>query len=231
MLWAGPAQSAYFLKNVLVKSFVRLPKKRNGFCPNVFNLLSVKFYMARKHNSSSSINSFFSDMVRYLPGFATFEKVADEFVEHKDFAWWVFFRVVIPVLLLNALVNLFIFDRFRLSPTIFGVVVFFYATFLVDLDSFFNVKKNSREATSVQEILILLFAPVVIYYMLSKKLKPIRIPYKYFHRKQSMVIFCFFSFILGWMIFFHLPDAFFFMLFAFLGYVSHLIVDKVIVLK
>jgi hypothetical protein len=186
--------------------------------------------MAKKKNANIQMNSFFSDMASHLPGFVTFNKVLGEFLEHKEFAMWVFVRVVIPIILFNALVNLVVFERFRLSPTIFGIAIFFYSTFLVDLDSFFNSRSMSKEATPVQKILILFFAPVVIYYMLSKKLRPLHLPQKYFHRKKSLLLFCLFAFVVGWIIFFNLPDALFFVLFAFTGYVTHLLVDRVIVL-
>jgi len=187
--------------------------------------------MKNKKTKNLPTSSFFSEMTKHLPGFATFEKVSNEYSEHKDFAVWVFFRIITPIIIFDLIINLVIFNRFRPSSTIFGVIIFFYATFLVDLDSFFNPTKKSSEATTVQRTLILLLAPIVIYYMLSKRFKPIHIPHKYFHQKKSMVIFCIFTFILGCGIFFNLLDALFFTLFALIGYITHLIVDKVITIK
>jgi len=184
--------------------------------------------MAKKKNL---VRSFFSEMSKCLPNFATFEKVLEEFVEHKEFALWVFVRVVVPVIVLHLVINFLIFEKFKLSPTIFGIAIFFYATFLIDLDSFFNQKKGSKKATTTQKILILLFAPAAIYYLLSKRIKPIYIPPKFFHRKKSMAIFTLFAFLLGYLLFFNLPDAFFFALFAFIGYLTHLVADKIILIK
>lgn len=186
--------------------------------------------MAKKR-AILELNSFFSEMTSHLPKFATFEKVLGEFLEHKDFAFWVFIRIIIPIIVFHLVVNILIFERFWLSSSIFGVVIFFYATFLVDLDSFFNKKKGSKEATRAQKILILLLTPAVIYYMLSKKIKPLHVPDKFFHKPKSMLVFVLFAFLLGYLIFLNFPDALFFALFGFIGYFTHLFADGIIVLK
>ncbi|MEK6958646.1 MAG: hypothetical protein AABW59_01230 [archaeon] len=187
--------------------------------------------MKKKKNAFGQMNKFFSDMTSHLPGFATFEKVLGEFLEHKDFAIWVFVRVILPIIIFHAVLNICVFERFRLSPTIFGVAIFFYAAFMIDLDSFFNERAPSKYATRLQRVIVLLFAPIIIYYMLSEKIKPLHMPYKYFHRTNSMLIFSAFLFVVGLLVFFTWWDALFFALLGALGYATHLVTDRIIVIK
>jgi len=187
----------------------------------------LAYFIMDKKSNLSVVKRFLSSIASHLPGFATFEKIIEEFLEHKEFATWVFVRIIIPIILFHALLSIFIFERFRFSPAIFGIVVFFYSTFLVDLDSFFG-KTTTQKTPSWKRAMALFLAPLVIYYTLSKKVKPVCLPHKYFHRKKSMFIYSFFLFFLGLLIFFNWWDALFFALLGFAGYLTHLVTDKVV---
>lgn len=168
------------------------------------------------------------DFFSHLPGFVTLEKIQEEFFEHLEMVRWVLLRVVLPLAILYFLVNGFFSGRFLLSNSIFGVVVFLYSAFLVDLDAFFNPRGKSQEATPFERLIILFFAPIIIYYTLSQRIVPRSLPPKYFHSKKRMITFTLFVFLIGLLLFFSVLDALFLALFGLLGYATHLGTDKLL---
>jgi len=181
-----------------------------------------------KIKKRSELSILFMSFLDGLPWFVSFEKIIQEFNEHKEFVQWIFFRILIPIIVFHVLLNLFIFERFLLAPTIFGILVFFYSAFFIDLDSFFDEKKGSKKASILERGISLFFTPLVIYYLLSEKIKLFHLPKKYFHRKKSMYFYIIFLFILGYAIFFTWWDAIFFAFFGLCGYLTHLFTDKVL---
>ena len=183
--------------------------------------------MATKNNTKKVIK-FAKKTVNHLPKFVTLDKIVNEITEHLDLVKWGFFRILIPIIIFHFLINLAFFQTIRLPVTLFSVVFYFYGAFFVDLDSFFNKKRNSIPATRLQKLAIICFAPIAIYYMLSSKIKPIHLPDKYFHRKKVFWIFALFSLVLGYLIFLTPIDSLAFALAGITGYLTHLATDRII---
>ena len=72
----------------------------------------------------------------------------------------------------------------------------------------------------------LFFAPVIIYYLLSRKARPWDLgSSKPFHSRKALLEFTAFLFAFGFILYFSILNAIFFALFGFLGFLMHLIVD------
>lgn len=182
----------------------------------------------KKKIDSKKILEFSKKMIKQLPGFVTLDKIIDEIYEHFYLVKWAFFRILIPIIVLHFTLNLIVFGQIRLPVTIFSIIFYFYGAFFVDLDSFFNKKKNSTKATQLQKLAIICLTPIAIYYMLSTKMRPIYLQNKYFHQKKVLIIFGLFSFVLGYLIFLTPLDAMAFALAGITGYITHLATDKII---
>lgn len=168
-----------------------------------------------------------SNAKRFLPKLTNSEKIIGEVVEHFNFIKWSMKRIVLPLIIFYFIAGLF-FGEHVISAAFTALVVFFYATFLPDLDAFFpGVRGKNRTANSLEKRLALFFTPIVIYYMLSRKAKPLSLGHdKAFHNKRSLAEFSAFLFVFGLVLYFSVLKAFFLALFGFLGFLTHLLVDK-----
>jgi hypothetical protein len=153
-----------------------------------------------------------------------FDKVTGEFDEHRGLLVWVAKRVLLPVCLFYVVVGLLLGRNF-LGPLFAGLLVFVYSNFLPDLDSLIKVSERNPSPWH-EKYLLLLFAPVFVYYAVSGNARVIhcREP-KVFHSLKSLAAYSAFMAVagfffwespLGWSV---LP------VFAGLGYATHLAVD------
>jgi len=166
-----------------------------------------------------------SNAESFLPKFANAKKVIEEIAEHFNFLKWAGRRIILPVAVFYVLAGLF-FQEHVLGALFTSFLVFLYSNFLPDLDSFFS-HAEGKKANAVEKRLVLFFAPVYIYYLLSRKIKPLSLgSSKPFHNKKAMLEFTIFLFVFGAIIYFSLLKAFFLALFGLLGFLTHLTVDK-----
>ncbi|MFA6268507.1 MAG: hypothetical protein WCW13_05205 [archaeon] len=167
-----------------------------------------------------------SNASSFLPIFASPEKIIDEIKEHMGLLKWSTKRVLIPLAVLYIIMG-FIFQEYVLGSLALAAIVFLYTNFLPDLDSFFANKSSiAKKATQLDKIIALCFAPVLIYYTLSKKNPPLNLGSdKAFHNKKALIGLTIFLFIIGIIIYMSLLKAFFLALFGFLGFFTHLTVD------
>ncbi len=168
-----------------------------------------------------------SNAEKFLPVMAGPEKIIDEISEHFGVVKWSLKRILLPLAIFYVVIG-FILQEHVLGELFTAFLIFLYASFLPDLDSFFLPNsKNSKKAGRLEKRIALFFAPLVIYYTLSQKSKLLDMgSEKPFHNKRAMFEFAVFLFVFGLMLYFSPFKAFFFALFGFLGFLTHLIVDK-----
>lgn len=168
-----------------------------------------------------------------LPHFINAKLVVDEIAEHSGFIKWSLKRIVLPLTAFYVAAG-FLLGEHVLGSLLMGIVVFFYANFLPDLDAFFShTNDKNNEVSAVRKRIALFFAPLVIYYILSGKQKSWDLgKNKPFHNTRALLEFSGFLFFFGIVLYFSFLKAFFFMLFGFCGYCIHLIIDeKISVIK
>jgi uncharacterized membrane protein YjjP (DUF1212 family) len=163
----------------------------------------------------------------FLPESVTPQKIIDEIAEHFNFLKWNMKRVVLPLIIFYIIAGLFL-EEYVMGAAFTALIAFFYTNFLPDMDAFFshNHKEKARKANWFEKRIVLFLAPLVIYYTLSRKIKPLYIGSQAFHNKRALMEFSVFLFVFGLTIYFSALKAFFLMLFGFLGFLTHLIVDK-----
>ena len=169
-----------------------------------------------------------SNANEFLPKFANAKKAIEEINEHFGFLKWSIKRIILPIAVFYVLIGFFL-QEYVLGALFTAFVVYLYANFLPDLDAFFwhDKKTECKKATKIEKRLALFFAPIMIYYILSKKTKPLDLgSKKAFHNKKALIEFTIFLFLIGLILYFSILKASFFALFGFLGYLTHLIVDK-----
>jgi hypothetical protein len=173
-----------------------------------------------------------SDANNFLPRFASAGKIIEEIQEHFGFLKWSAKRILIPLAVLYLIMGI-VFQEQVIGSLVFASIIFFYTNFLPDMDSFFpHGKKDSKKAGRIERRLALFFAPFVIYYMLSRKQKPLDLGQnKAFHNKRALIELTIFLFILGLILYFSLLKASFLALFGALGFLTHLTVDGIVLAK
>lgn len=162
----------------------------------------------------------------FLPKYASADKVVEEIKEHFGTVKWSFKRIILPLAIFYILVGFF-FQEHVLGALFTALLVFLYANFLPDLDAFFQHGKGGKKASWIEKRLALFLTPLMIYYILSEKAKVLDLgKNKPFHNKQALLEFTVLLFLFGLMIYFSVINAVFLALFGFLGFLTHLIVDK-----
>ena len=162
-----------------------------------------------------------------LPSFINAKLVVNELAEHSGFLGWSFKRIVFPLAAFYVIIG-FLLGEHVLGSLLMGIVVFLYANFLPDLDTFFRFTNNkSNEVGAVKQRVALFLAPLVIYYILSRRQNSWDLGKdKPFHNRRALLEFSIFLLCLGSLLYFSALKAFFFMLFGFSGYCIHLIIDE-----
>src|SRR3989344_829232 len=162
-----------------------------------------------------------------LPGFINAKLVVDELAEHSSFLGWGFKRIVLPLAVFYVIIG-FLLGEHVLGSLLMGIVIFLYANFLPDLDAFFQFTNDkNNEVGMVKKRIALFLAPLVIYYILSRRQKGWDLGKdKPFHNVGALLEFSVFLLIFGSLLYFSFLKAFFFMVFGFSGYCTHLLIDE-----
>ncbi len=161
-----------------------------------------------------------------LPGFINAKLVIDELAEHSGFLGWGFKRIMLPLAIFYVILG-FLLGEHVLGSLLMGIIIFLYANFLPDLDTFFQFTNNkNNEVGTAKKRIALFLAPLVIYYILSRRQKGWGLGKdKPFHNVRALLEFSVFLMILGSILYFSFLKAFFFMIFGFSGYCTHLLID------
>jgi len=154
------------------------------------------------------------------------EKLIEELRDHTNFLKWCFKRFLVPLMGLIMILSL-IWNVNLVGLIFFSTITFFYGGFLPDMDILVRKTDNPLEESLWYEKYTYLFlAPIVLYYTLIGRAKPIySIKSKCFHNIESALIYGLLIFVVS-CIFWHefwmriTPS-----ITGFIGYLTHLIVD------
>jgi len=156
-----------------------------------------------------------------------FDKAEEELKEHFDFLAWTFNRVILPLIAfyvsLSLILNMNIFGSLFVS-----LIVFIYSNFLPDSD--FLIKKTedkSKASLWYERWTLLFFAPIIVYYILTSKAKPLYSrKSRCFHNFGTAIIYGVFLFIIGSIFWPETLKRVMLPMFGMSGFILHLLVDK-----
>lgn len=162
-----------------------------------------------------------------IPPFATFKKVEGEIKEHFGFARWAFKRIILPLAVFYLLASLFLQVRI-FAPLFISLLIFLYSNFLPDVGYLVKKTNDKRKEWKWQEkYTLLFFAPVVIYYVIAGRAKPLySTTDRPLHNFKAAFIYGAFLFVAGMLLWDELLKATMLAIFGFLGFSIHLVVDK-----
>lgn len=162
-----------------------------------------------------------------IPPFATFGKIEDEIREHLDFLGWTAKRIVLPLAVFYLLMS-FVLQTKILGSLFLSLLVFLYSNFLPDVG--YLVKKTNKKKSEwgwKEKYSLLFFAPVVLYYVIAGRAKPLySAENKPFHNAKTALIYGSFLLVLGYVFWGELIKAAMLATFGMLGFCVHLLVDK-----
>lgn len=149
----------------------------------------------------------------------------------------VFEFVVLPASILYLLGSLFLLKENAFDSTLWGILIFFYSSFLPDLTCIFrkdNDKGKIKGLSGYKKYALLLFAPVFICVLFSN----VQFVWKTaedFHNFKSLTIYGGFLMLLGFFVFGGFPvsvgqvtEMLALPVYGVIGYLTHLKVDKIL---
>jgi len=181
-------------------------------------------------NTKKRLSEYWDERVlRLLPKNANFKKVEQEAKEHFSFIGTTIKRVITPLIIfyiaLGLVMGLNVFGSLLLT-----LIVFLYSNFIPDIDFLIaRTERKSKESLWYEKYFWLLFTPVIAYYILIGKAKPIySTEHRCFHNIKSTLIWGIFLFLLGHILWDETIKIIMFTIFGFLGYLLHLTVDGLV---
>lgn len=167
---------------------------------------------------------------KVFPKHASFDKIAEEVLEHSQVIWVVVKRIVFPAVL--AYILLAFLYEVNIFATLFLFAIFFiYSNFLPDFDALFKYTKEKGDAKEYMHYLVLFFGPLFIYDMAfgSKKRIYTNKKGRLFHNINSMIYYGIFMFIVGLVLYGSILEPLFLSFFGVLGFFTHIAVDDKLV--
>jgi hypothetical protein len=166
-------------------------------------------------------------MLKRIPPYGRFKKIEGEINEHFNFIKWMFKRVLVPLMVfyvtIGLILNMNVFGSLFLS-----FLVFVYSNFLPDID--FLIKKTkdkNKDSLWYEKYLLLFFAPVIMYYIIGGRAKPLySIEDRSFHNLKTVIAYGIFLFVIGSIFWTDALKRLMLPIFGMLGFVFHLMVDK-----
>jgi hypothetical protein len=166
-------------------------------------------------------------LLKRIPPYAKFKKVESEIKEHFNFVGWMFKRIIIPSIVFYVVIGLV------LNINVFGslfisLLVFLYSNFLPDLDFLIkNTKNKSKDSLWYEKYSLLFFAPVIMYYIIAGRAKPLySIENRPFHNFKTVIVYGIFLFIVGSIFWDDTIKRLMLPIFGMLGFIFHLMVDR-----
>ena len=163
-------------------------------------------------------------------------RMKEETSEHVRHSVEVFIWLVLPLSMAYAFGYQFVLGENVLGPMVWGLIVYFYSSFLPDLPSIYRKKKSEPEGKDLpwyQKYALLLFAPLLVWLLFSGMRLSWRTMETY-HNFRSSAIYGTFLFAVGFLGFARLPlsiedlvKIFFFQFCGIVGFLTHLKVDKI----
>jgi hypothetical protein len=162
-----------------------------------------------------------------IPPHNNFAKAHRELKEHFTFVTWMFKRIVLPLIVFYVFIGL-IFDMNIFGSLFVSLLVFIYSNFLPDTDFLIKkTRKSEEESLWYEKYLLLFFAPVIIYYAIAGRARPIySMQDRCFHNFTTLIIYGAFLFVVGTIFWPETLKRLMLPAFGMIGFVFHLMVDK-----
>lgn len=179
--------------------------------------------------TETKLSEYWDELVaKRIPSYVDFKKIEDEIKEHFNFLKWAFKRIILPIALFYIIMGIFFFKINVLGSLVLALLVFLYSNFLPDIDFLMKETKNKKlKSKWYERYSLLFFAPVIIYYILDGKKKPLYTTRrKSFHNYKTVVTYGIFLFIIGTILWQDNIKMLILPLFGMLGFSFHLIVDE-----
>jgi len=180
--------------------------------------------------SKKRLNEYWDKRVlRIIPHNGNFQKVEQEAREHLGFLGATIKRIIIPLILFYIIAGLFL-DLNVFGSLLVSFLIFLYSNFIPDID-FFIIKtdREVKESLWYEKYFWLLFAPLIFYYILAGKAKPVySTESRCFHNVKSAVIYGLFLLIVGHIFWDETLKIVMLPLFGLVGYFFHLTVDGIV---
>src|SRR3989344_1846857 len=162
-----------------------------------------------------------------IPSYVDFRKMEEEIKEHFTFLKWTFKRIILPLAIFYILAGIFFFKINVLGSLVIALLIFLYSNFLPDIDFLMKETKDKNLVSKwYEKYSLLFFAPIIMYYILDGRKKPIyTLKGKYFHNFRTVLIYGVFLFVLGAILWQENIKMIILPLFGMLGFSFHLMVD------
>jgi hypothetical protein len=183
------------------------------------------------------ILNFFENINKKIRSKLPFWRLEEETSEHVRMAVEVFEVIVLPFSIIYLFGNLFFLKENAFDSTLWGILIFFYSSFLPDLTSICRrgkEKKGIRDLPWYKKYAILLFAPLFVLLLFSN----VRLGWKTtesFHNFKSLTIYGGFLLLWGFVVFGGFPvswgqvtEMLVLPFYGVIGYLAHLRVDKIL---
>jgi hypothetical protein len=164
-------------------------------------------------------------------------RMEEETIEHVSSSVKMFKHIILPASLLYVFVEFYFFGENALDSMFWGLLVFFYSSFLPDLPSIYRKKMKGDKAEDLpwyKKYAILLLAPLLVWILFSG----IRLSWRTtetYHNFKSLTIYEIFLYIASFFAFVKFPieignltKILIFPLYGLAGYLTHLRVDKIL---
>ncbi len=166
-------------------------------------------------------------VLKIIPPYANFKKVESEIKEHFSFLNWAFKRIIFPLIIFYVIMGL-AFNTNVFGSIFISLLLFIYSNFLPDTDFLIQKTKNkNRESLWYEIYSLLFFAPVIIYYVIAGRARPLySTKSRPFHNLQTVFIYGAFLFVIGSIFWTGTLQRLLFPLFGMIGFLIHLMVDR-----
>ncbi|MCW4021409.1 MAG: hypothetical protein NWF14_09320 [Candidatus Bathyarchaeota archaeon] len=179
---------------------------------------------------------FFENLNRKMRSNLRVWYIRKETSEHFNSLTKVFKWIILPISPLYVFLAFYFFRENALDSMFWGILIFFYSSFLPDLPALYREKKRSRKIEHLQwykKYALLIFAPLLIWLLFSGVKLRLR-TVETFHNFKSLAIYSIFLLLLGFLSFVDFPldigdvtEVFSLPFYGMIGYLTHLKVDAV----
>jgi hypothetical protein len=183
------------------------------------------------------ILSFFESINRKIQSRLPFWRMREETSEHVRELIEVFEFIVLPASIIYLLGEVFLLKENAFDSMLWGILVFFYSSFLPDLTCIFRrdaVKGKTKVLSGCRKYALLLFTPLFICILFSN----VQFVWKTaedFHNFKSLTIYGGFLTLIGFFVFGGFPvsvgqvtEILAFPVYGIIGYLTHLKVDRIV---
>ena len=177
--------------------------------------------------SRKRLSEYWDEMIaRAIPTKSKFEQVNNEVGEHFSFVLWASKRILLPLIVFYVIIGI----AFNMS--VFGslfvcLAIFVYSNFIPDLDLLIKkINGEGKESLWYEKYFFLFFAPVVVYYIIDGRARPLySSEERCFHNLKTMIFYGIFLLVIGSIFWPETLKRLMLPLFGMFGFLLHLIID------